>query len=152
MYSATLGILWSVCTSTFIPFFKVRAETAYSACPRTPPAESNVAHKNPAHIPPNPDRFMNPPCQEQMYGRALARPNERREPAPFQLLRCFLALLFHYFVAFLPPSSINANTLTGPPDPPSNLIGATTKNAPTSGTPLKSVRFSNWYNPAPNAK
>lgn len=36
----------------------------------------------------------------------------------------------------------SAKTLTGPPEPPSSLIGATTRNAPVSGNPLKSARFS----------
>src|SRR6202035_4068962 len=35
MYSATFGMLWSVCTSTFIPFFSVFVATGNSACPQT---------------------------------------------------------------------------------------------------------------------
>src|ERR1700686_27760 len=35
MYSATFGMLWSVCTSTFIPFFSVLVATGNSACPQT---------------------------------------------------------------------------------------------------------------------
>src|ERR1700730_5661709 len=83
MYNATLGILWSVCTSTFIPFFNVRAETGYSACPRTPPAESKVAHKNPAHNPPNPNLFMNPPCQRANVRARFSASQRANRAGPF---------------------------------------------------------------------
>src|SRR5438309_100802 len=46
----------------------------------------------------------------------------------------------------------SANTRTGPPEPPSNLIGATIMNAPVSDNSLRSARFSRWYKPAPNDK
>src|SRR6266704_936896 len=36
----------------------------------------------------------------------------------------------------------SANTRTAPPEPPSNLIGATIKDAPASGNSLMSAKFS----------
>src|SRR5215472_7079809 len=41
-----------------------------------------------------------------------------------------------------PPYGKSAKTRTGPPDPPSSLIGAATRNAPASGKAVKSARFS----------
>src|SRR5579859_6906323 len=72
MYSATFGILWSVCTSTFIPFFSVLVATGNccaSSWPRaTPPnvnaTSASTATAGTADSTPRTtllSRFINPP-------------------------------------------------------------------------------------------
>src|ERR1700676_520435 len=48
MYSATLGMLRSLCTSTFMPFFRVLVDTAYSCACAGAPCTPAHAHRFPA--------------------------------------------------------------------------------------------------------
>src|ERR1700730_7634768 len=50
MYSATFGMLWSVCTNTFIPFLSVFVATGNSACPQTGPPIKSEANNTKATL------------------------------------------------------------------------------------------------------
>src|SRR5271168_2041342 len=89
MYSATFGILWSDCTSTFIPFFSVFVATGNSgSCARNDALEvsstpSIIVSKLPHH-----NLFMSRPYAEN--SRSV---NARRTPLTLRRinsLKCFL--------------------------------------------------------------
>src|ERR1700722_20121833 len=101
MYSATFGMLWSGCTSTFMPFLRVRVLTGNSCdCAHTGEAAMLKRQNN--------DKarkiaFMNPPSDNPSILR------RKQTPKCLQFFRG--------------PHGSSANTLTGPPEPPSNLMG-----------------------------
>src|SRR5271167_5118806 len=100
-------MLWSGCTSTFIPFFKVRVLTGnFCDCAHTGEATIALAHNNSNAVLRYQIGFMNPTLTRTLYLRRMW---------PRKCLR--LSGLLH---------GSNANTRTGPPEPPSSLIGATT--------------------------
>src|SRR6266852_3227781 len=157
MYSATFGMLWSVCTSTFIPFLSVFAATGNSACPQAP-APPTKPQPSPQTPPYASNMFSYPPVHDShtLKRKIQKIVHHRRSAAPLrpisagcktqdpltstpELDSSSAVSLLHYFIT---SHFQTANTRTGPPDPPSNLIGATIKNAPASGTSLKSERFS----------
>src|ERR1700730_971721 len=137
MYSATFGMLWSVCTNTFIPFLSVFVATGNSACPQTGPPIKSEANNTKATLLVHPVFISHPSPQPrtilktQNPVKMFNLPSQAHQLFTFELLNSSTFPL-HPTQTPAPP----------PPDPPSNLIGATTKNAPASGTSLKSERFS----------
>src|SRR6266403_1182264 len=111
MYNATLGMLWSVCTSTFIPFLSVFVATGNS-CPIAVIAQSAHTHKNAKAAFRNQDTvFMNPPSQETnrkcpiffVEAQHRCAPAWRRlnvlNPAFFFLAGPLPCSVFRYFLA-----------------------------------------------------
>src|ERR1700730_6232185 len=81
MYSAMLGMLWSVCTRTFIPFFSVRVATGNS-WPRAGIVEKAQTHKS-ANTALRKHRivFINPPSLALLIPLAIASLLPHREDA-----------------------------------------------------------------------
>src|ERR1700745_1222849 len=80
MYSTRYGVLWSVCTSTFIPFFSVFVTTGNS-CPRAGPANDVNTHKTKnAALPNHRIVFMNPPSLNQTYLPRFGTDHEKCHP------------------------------------------------------------------------
>src|SRR5271155_4176442 len=103
-----------------MPFFRVRVVTGNACdCARMGGAAIPDAHNNRSTVPRYLIVFMNPPLTRTLYLRRM------------DTGKCLhLSGLLH---------DSSANTRTGPPEPPSSLIGATTRNAPFSGSSLKSA-------------
>src|ERR1700730_18147528 len=75
MYSATFGMLWSGCTSTFMPFFSVRVLTGNSCdCAHAGKAEIPNRHNNSKALERYQIAFMNPPSDKPFLLKTQVNP------------------------------------------------------------------------------
>src|SRR5580704_753003 len=75
MYSATLGMLWSGCTSTFMPFLSVRVLTGNSCdCAHTGEAAMLKRQNNHNALERYQIAFMNPPSDKPFHLKTQVNP------------------------------------------------------------------------------
>src|SRR6266446_896609 len=95
MYSATLGILWSGCTNTFIPFFSVRVATGNCwDCACDAPPANPIAHNNSTAALRKQFVFITPPLRG-------IHPLRRSGLQNFSKIS-FSSLLHYFITSFLP--------------------------------------------------
>src|SRR5580692_7080521 len=75
MYRATFGMLWSGCTSTFMPFFSVRVLTGNSCdCAHAGEAAILKRHNHNNTLERYQIAFMNPPSDKPFHLKTQANP------------------------------------------------------------------------------